>query len=736
IGSSRTLDMATYALSGTLSSISGTGTLQTQNTSGTPIPVAKTWVSIVEYNSASAQTIVYGSYVNLNATNGDRTLSASDTVHISGSYTTGAGAYTVAGSSVDFNGSTQNIPAFTFYNLKAGGSGNKTATGALVVNGGLTVASGRMLNMATYALSGTISSNAGGGILQTSNNSSTPIPSGLTWNIEVQYALDGAQSIVSGTYSNLLSGGGISIPTKAATGNITVNGLLTIGSNGTFNLSTYLLSGSLTTSGIVATLTTQNTTSTPIPAGKTWAFSVKYNSASSQTIVNGNYAALDATGGDRVLSPAGNIGVAGTFAPGAGTFIVTGSTLDFNGTSTQTIPVFTYDNLIISGAHTSNNVTLPSGIIAVNGNLTFNQTFAGGAFSTAGNTILLGSGSNQYINGSASGTLGKLTVNKSAGKVLLTTPVTVEKQLILTEGIVGASATNFITLTSTADTILGGSDSSYVSGPLKKIGNIAFTFALGDTLLASGAYHPLGITAPSTATDAYTGQYYSTNQTYGDSLQVDSLQYISDCEYWNLTRNAGSSTVVPTLSWNSNSCNIDNYEDLRVAAWDGSEWKSMGSDGGTFDGARGTLIGLTGLSLTAAPLIIAKKPAKPVPYFILKRTLDAGCFLVQKGKLNFKFDEEYNDTDGLLAFTIYNDKVHTVKTTNQLIPSPKASSFGEKWFSLNLWDCGISPTGIIGNGYYILEVKNEKQEKWYLRFKHQYTGLVLCSSATVGTFRP
>src|SRR2546423_393237 len=53
LNSSSVLDMVTYALSGTLSGISGTGTLKTQNTSALPIPTGKSWTGTIEYNNAT-----------------------------------------------------------------------------------------------------------------------------------------------------------------------------------------------------------------------------------------------------------------------------------------------------------------------------------------------------------------------------------------------------------------------------------------------------------------------------------------------------------------------------------------------------------------------------------------------------------------------------------------------------------------------------------------------------------
>ncbi len=68
IEENQTLDLGTNALSGTLSSISLNGTLQTQNTAAEPIPPGKIWSGngLVHYNAAAgAQTVVAGTYNSL-----------------------------------------------------------------------------------------------------------------------------------------------------------------------------------------------------------------------------------------------------------------------------------------------------------------------------------------------------------------------------------------------------------------------------------------------------------------------------------------------------------------------------------------------------------------------------------------------------------------------------------------------------------------------------------------------
>jgi photosystem II stability/assembly factor-like uncharacterized protein len=586
----RTLLMGTNALLGTLGSTNGTGILQTQNTGPNPLPVNKTWVPSIEYTNGSLQTIVYGRYSSLNGTGGNRTLSATDTVHVSGTFTPGGGTYTVTGSSVDFNGAAQSVPVLTYNNLRVSGSGTKTAAGNIIINGGIAINPGVIFDLATSTLTGTLSSISGTGTLKTQNTGSTPLPSSKTWSCDVEY--NGvSQTIPAGTYSNIiLSNSG----TKTAAGNIVINTGFTINTALILDMATYQLTGTLTSIFGRGILKTQNTTSTPLPPNKTWTGEVQYNSSSSQTIVNGNYLSLTGTGGDRILSSTGTIGISGIFTPGSGTYTVTGSTINFNGAGAQSIPAFYYNNLRISGFRSSNNITLAPGTTSIKGNLSVNTLFSSGSYITTGSTFLFNGNSNQYINGITAAYFGKLALDKPAGKLILAEPVIVIQQLILDKkGIIGTTATNYLQISST-DTILGGSDSSYVCGPLTKKGEQAFTFALGDTTLLTGAYHPLKMTAPTGTGNLFTAQYFAHGQTDGDSLEVDSLESISTCEYWSINRMAGTGTIVPSVGWNSNSCNAGIPSDMAVSYWDTNRWRSLGQANVTAGGVSGIVGALRG----------------------------------------------------------------------------------------------------------------------------------------------
>ncbi len=151
MNTSSIMDVGTNTLSGSLTSITGAGTFKTQNTSATPIPSGKTWSGVVSYYSSSAQTIVPNNYNDLNAAGGNRTIDSSGVLGIAGLFTTGSGVYTVAGSTIDFNGNTaQTIPAFSFNNLKVSGGSTKTCSGNINLRNNLLFGDNTILALSSY----------------------------------------------------------------------------------------------------------------------------------------------------------------------------------------------------------------------------------------------------------------------------------------------------------------------------------------------------------------------------------------------------------------------------------------------------------------------------------------------------------------------------------------------------------------------------------------------------------
>jgi hypothetical protein len=348
-----------------------------------------------------------------------------------------------------------------------------------------------------------------------------------------------------------------------------------------------------------------------------------------------------------------------------------------------------------------------------------------GTWSHGDNTVTFDGGGYNRIQGPSG--LGvnftDVVLDRRSGSLTCVNPVTVDSSMTFMLGRFKTTAINYLQFGNDAQCIMMNDDSAYVHGPVRKVGNDAFVFPLGDTTLHDSiAYHPLGMSAPSATGDRFEAQYYATGQTLGATL-ADTLESISNCEYWRIERQNGSSDVTVKVYWNQNSCGIDNYDDLRLAGWltSASEWIDLGVSDFNPGFPAGNLS--TGAALSFATQLIwnvaiGKRP-NFTPYATLKRQLDAGYYQCSNGKLMFRFQDEYNDPDAKLSFRIYNDQYGLI-TSDQMISSGSVPNvyYGSNYYLLNVLDCNVVPNGNLLNGFFILEVINEKGEFWYLRFKH------------------
>lgn len=439
-----------------------------------------------------------------------------------------------------------------------------------------------------------------------------------------------------------------------------------------------------------------------------------------------------------IRKPSGTLYLVNVFTIGAADWLYYSGTVDpglsstaaFSGNGnvnckTGTTAMFFNNVTVIGGTRTQ------TGSLRLNGNLTITTSRTldangkdiriggdwknDGAFTYAGSTVLFnGKGDQKIMKLSGTENFDTVIVRKNSGRVLLNCPVS-PKALALTKGKIITTATNLFTMPDNG-VCAGGSDSSYICGPFKKTGNDAFTFPLGDTLLATGAYHPLSITAPANTTDAFTANYYSVGQSYGSTIDTDSLESISNCEYWLLTRNTGTSVVVPSVGWNKNSCNIYDQYDICLAGWNGTKWTSFGKSGSTTYGIQsGILKGVRGLSLTAFPITIGSPIVKNITSeCVLKKKLDASYYTLVGGLLKFKYNEEYVSNGVELEFTVY-DKDRNIVLSNAT-PTPGVNllaAYKDNRWALNVLALNPSMT----SGYYVLEVKDKKGEISMLRFK-------------------
>ena len=139
----------------------------------------------------------------------------------------------------------------------------------------------------------------------------------------------GAAWTVSGTGSNVVLGDGTNAVNFTVPATFAFTGTLNISNNATFT----------DANTTVPTFGTINANST-----------VNFASSSTQTIPAKSFGNLTSSStGARTLASSGTTGVAGAFTPGTNTYTIIGSTIDFSSASAQTIPAFSYYNLTNSG---------------------------------------------------------------------------------------------------------------------------------------------------------------------------------------------------------------------------------------------------------------------------------------------------------------------------------------------------------------------------------------------------
>ncbi|MEM6262104.1 MAG: T9SS type A sorting domain-containing protein [Bacteroidota bacterium] len=197
-----------------------------------------------------------------------------------------------------------------------------------------------------------------------------------------------------------------------------------------------------------------------------------------------------------------------------------------------------------------------------------------------------------------------IEINNTSG-VMLDMPgdVTVNGQLILINGIVNPSG-NLLTIADGA-TSNEGTTTSYVDGPVRKLGTGAFVFPLGN----AGRWAPLGISDPGPSAEV-SAQYFKSQFTDISSLPVD-LNNVSPQEYWVVAQLTGT-PVTPTLFWKDASASgIDDLMDLTVAGYDitNTIWANLTQAGTT--GSVG--IGATG-SITSGTSIGGPATLTPVTF--------------------------------------------------------------------------------------------------------------------------
>lgn len=219
------------------------------------------------------------------------------------------------------------------------------------------------------------------------------------------------------------------------------------------------------------------------------------------------------------------------------------------------------------------------------------------------NTRSYASGATYIYNGSQAQVTGdglpssvyRLYIKNSSGisagtGVTLSQGVSITGTLQLDAGLLNVPGAGLLVLTSTASAI-HYSDASFVSGSMDKDGNTDFEFPTGK---AGAGLIPVKLSGLSSSA-LFRARYFAAPASALGPVTAAGLDHVSHCEYWTLDRVSGTASANVSLYWNAHSpCNaavyVNQLSDLVVAHFNGSNWNSMGADGGrTGNASSGTV---------------------------------------------------------------------------------------------------------------------------------------------------
>lgn len=356
--------------------------------------------------------------------------------------------------------------------------------------------------------------------------------------------------------------------------NISVSDIFSLAS-GTFSVgtNTLTLDGPVNGSGIL----------TSAIAG-----TVNYNKSSNiQNVLKANYGNLIFSAYTKTLPPVSTdtIGIAGTFTSSLAIgHTVTGSSVSFNGSGDQTIPVFNFNNLSLATGGTkifttgndtvygdlkiAVGVTLNDGGASI---ITQKNIINNGTHSGTGNITLFGGTASHGISGV--GPFGNLIINDALG-VTITNDLTVNGQLSLTSGVILGGANKVIVNGNVVQT------AGWVNGTIRRAiaagSGSTYVFDVGDgTYRTPATISFVNVTTPGTIT---------VNSTIGDHPQISGSeidQTNSVNRYWTISKNSivfDTSSIV--FEWASpNDQDVTGSEALYIIGrYNGSVWDTTSVD--------------------------------------------------------------------------------------------------------------------------------------------------------------
>jgi hypothetical protein len=274
------------------------------------------------------------------------------------------------------------------------------------------------------------------------------------------------------------------------------------------------------------------------------------------------------------------VGSFSTLECGSLTFGVTGDNSRTITLTTFLSTVNVLGNITMNDNATRHSISISGSTLNLSGSITggnFTASLLATVNYNGGSAQTIRAASYPYLNFSGGGT-------KTLGGA-----VTVTSGSAFTSGVVVSTGANLLSYNDGA-TVSGASNNSFVAGPVRKTGNETFTFPVG----ASGTgYHPIIISAPSANTEQFTAEYVRSSATTLGPVTASGVYGVSNCEYWRLNRNVGSTNVNVTIGWTATSgCGsayVTTLTGLQVASFNGTSWNTSAVNGNSGNTTAGTV---------------------------------------------------------------------------------------------------------------------------------------------------
>lgn len=174
--------------------------------------------------------------------------------------------------------------------------------------------------------------------------------------------------------------------------------------------------------------------------------------------------------------------------------------------------------------------------------------------------------------------------NYAAVPFILTSDINVYGNVNFQNGIIDADSYNGMIVFESTSSHSNAGEKSFVDGKLKKVGNTAFEFPVGD----ASYYRPL-LHGLSSGSSAYMAHYYLENSDpkYPHAQKQDKIKLIDNKEYWEITKENNTNKIVLSLTLNPGTTASYIYDDLagttiQIVRWD-TVTKQWVAEGGIAD---------------------------------------------------------------------------------------------------------------------------------------------------------